>query len=274
MNLFPRLLVVVGILGMLPACGGADQNSNSVTAGADGVPRTAWGTPNLNGWWDGGGGGLGAIDPADLNLPARDGDLGNFEKDFAVMHRRDDDKPQYIPELWPEVRHLDYSDVANDPVFICLPAGVPRIGAPQKIVQTENEVVLFNFGQQDIARIVPLGGHEFRPEQLNDLSWYGHARGHWEGDTLVVESVGFGGEAWLGWSGWLTSMDMRVIERIWREGDQLHWEATVHDPILLEPWTAPKQVRRLNTRDNHFVFPALVCDEKDADRMIERHVRG
>ena len=79
-------------------------------------------------------------------------------------------------------------------------------------------------------RIIPTDGREHLPAQINDTSWHGYGIGHWEGDTLVIESVGFNDESWLGWAGYIHSWDMKVTERIRREGNVIHWEATVDDP--------------------------------------------
>jgi hypothetical protein len=66
----------------------------------------------------------------------------------------------------------------------------------------------------------------------------GHSVGHWESDTLVIESVGFTPATWLARGGFFHSEDMKVTERFTRQGDQLLYEVTVEDPeVLLYPWT-------------------------------------
>ncbi len=262
-------LAIAGWALVLVGCG----SSNQAVAPASNVP-------DLSGWWNGSAFSLDMFvdGTGDLSLPARDNDLGNFEKDFAVMERREDHMPQYKPEYWEEIRHNDYYGLIDDPVFVCLPNGVPRMGAPHKIIQTEDEVVLFYselYPEGDVYRIIPVDGRDFDPLQINDLTWLGHSIGHWEGNTLVIESVGFNDESWLGWAGWTHSNQMTVTERLWREGDLLHWQATVHDPVmLLEPWTTERQTRRLNTNEHVWVHPALPCEEKDADRIVDPTVRG
>src|SRR5690606_41086449 len=65
----------------------------------------------------------------------------------------------------------------------------------------------------------------------------GHSVGHWEGDTLVIESVGFEPTTWLARGGFFHSGNMRVIERFTRKGDQMLYEVIVEDPeVLLQPW--------------------------------------
>ena len=106
------------------------------------IPRTAEGHPDLSGYWAPGGSGVRVTnDSGDvaLSLPARYGDISNFEKDSAVLQRAHRNKPLYRPEYWDRIQDLDWNGLTLDPVFNCRPAGVPRVGAPHKIVQTPTE---------------------------------------------------------------------------------------------------------------------------------------
>jgi hypothetical protein len=88
------------------------------------------------------------------------------------------------------------------------------------------------------ARIIPLDG---RPH--GDLrQWSGDSRGHWEGDTLVVETVNFQRETSLGGS----SADTRLTERFWRaDAETVMYEFTVEDPnSYTRPWTAMVPFRK------------------------------
>jgi len=80
-----------------------------------------------------------------------------------------------------------------------------------------------------------------------DLTWYGDSVGHWENDTLVIDTVGFTDESWLAWPGWFHSNTMKVTERLKREGNVLTWQATVEDPdVLFKPRTMTPRTLRLN----------------------------
>ena len=108
-----------------------------------------------------------------------------------------------------------------------------------------------------------------------DLQTLGRAVGQLpSGDTLVIESVGFNDESWLGWTGYIHSWDMTVTERIRREGDTLHWEATVNDTMLLEPWTMDPQQRVHNPDPEAFFFGDVPCEERDAEGIVDPNVRG
>ncbi len=116
-------------------------------------------------------------------------------------------------------------------------AGPPRIPFTQQIgesqlVQTPDHVVLITQANSDV-RIIPLGEGESLPENIRN--WLGSSRGHWEGDTLVVETTNFHEKRkWRGSAG-----NLHVVERFTRvAGDTLLYEATITDPTTWEePWT-------------------------------------
>ena len=97
---------------------------------------------------------------------------------------------------------------------------------------------------------------------------------HWEGDTLVVESVGFGDTTWLGWEGYFHTDKMEVTERFTRQGDLLYYNFTVTDPdVLMEPWTSYTYVRRLGAgavRQDE----APDCEERDLNLLADPYLRG
>jgi hypothetical protein len=100
-------------------------------------------------------------------------------------------------------------------------------------------------------------------------SWLGEAVGHWEGDTFVVETIGFTDESWLSRSGWIHGFNMKVTERLTRTGNQLRWDATVEDPdYFAEPWKLSPMFANVNARPNA-VFPAtLPCYDFDAPILV------
>jgi hypothetical protein len=67
------------------------------------------------------------------------------------------------------------------------------------------------------------------------------------GDTLVLDSIGFSDETWLGRGGYFHSDKMRVVEKFTRTGNQMLYEVTVEDPeVLVEPWVMPSRMLRLS----------------------------
>jgi hypothetical protein len=128
----------------------------------------------------------------------------------------------------------------NDPVYQCLPTGTPRIyahPAPFEIVQTAGRVLIM-YEWMNINRHIYTDGRAHR--QGRPPSWMGESIGHWEGDTLVVETVNFNDRTWVDRRGLPHSEQLRVTERIRRVGDDgLTIDITVEDPIAYtEPWSA------------------------------------
>jgi hypothetical protein len=86
-------------------------------------------------------------------------------------------------------------------------------------------------------RVIATDGREFDERAIVQTKYTGHSVGRWEGDTLVIESIGFTPLTWLARGGFFHSEDMKVTERFTRQGDQMLYEVTVEDPdVLLHPW--------------------------------------
>jgi len=253
------------------------------------TPRTPDGHPDLSGMWGGGGGGGGGDKPDEKgNLtvvfkqrPCSDHqrDSGecaqavNFERDSGVQQRADQNMPMYKPELWDRVQYLDRNGIQEDPTFHCKPAGVPRMGPPGKIVQTSTELV-FLYQNGNLFRVIPIDGRPHDPIKSQDTTWYGDAVGKWDGDTMVIDIVGFNDESWLGWPGWLHSNNMHVIERYTRNGNALTWQATVVDPdVLTQPFVMNPRTIRLNPNPKAAFQEDLPCEERDAVHIVT-HERG
>ena len=247
------------------------------------APLTADGKPDLGGVWMGGGGGGGEVKPdAAGNLtvltkgrPCHPGQSEcapgiNFERDSGVRQRMDPNVPLYKPEHWERVQYLDEHGNLEDPEWKCRPPGLPRMGPPSKIVQTPNELI-FLYQAHNVFRIIPIDGRPRDPVRTADTTWFGDSAGRWEADTLVIEVVGFTDESWLGWPGWFHSNNMRVIERLRREGDTLWWQATVEDPdVLIEPWVMNPRTVRLNKNPKALLIEDLPCEERDLEHMTSR----
>src|SRR6185503_15407146 len=144
-------------------------------------------------------------------------------------------KPSYKPQFQARVQDLFDHQSKMDPVFYCGRPGSPRIGPPRKIVQLSNETIFF---YEDISgdpyRIIPTDGRPHR-DRANP-SHYGDSVGRWEGDVFVVDARNFVEDTWFGEDGYFHTDAMRVVERLWKVGDDLLWQATVEDPaVLAEP---------------------------------------
>ena len=128
----------------------------------------------------------------------------------------------------------------NDPLYHdCTPPGFPRIFLhpfPMQIVQTPGEVIML-FEYDSMRHQIFTDG---RPHDttLGPL-WMGDSIGHWEGDTLVADTVNFNDKTWLDRIGHPHSDALHVIERIRRvDHDHLEDEITIDDAkAYTKPWT-------------------------------------
>ncbi len=128
----------------------------------------------------------------------------------------------------------------NDRVYKCTPPGMPYIYIqifPMQIIQTPKEVIeLFEYDH--IVRHIYVDGRK-HPADVKP-SYNGHSIGHWEGDTLVVDTIGLNGKNWLDRVGHPESAQMHILERIRRVDDKtLQVDLKFDDAkSYTKPWTA------------------------------------
>ena len=134
----------------------------------------------------------------------------------------------------------------EDPIMTCAPMGLPRQGPPRRIFQTDKDITMLypaggdGGGGYSDFRVIPTDGREIDQRQLIQTKFLGHSVGHYEGDTLVIESIGFVPTTWLARGGFFHSENMKVTERFTRKGNQMLYEARVEDPdVLLQPYDLP-----------------------------------
>ncbi|MBI2150217.1 MAG: hypothetical protein HYU27_06385 [Acidobacteria bacterium] len=178
------------------------------------VPRTADGKADLSGVYGGGGGGGGGRGAAGGAAPAGPVLKAGAEK-FRIVRG---------PE--------DTGATAN-----CMPLIPPQSwGVPYQfqILQGANYVAIFH-EYPGAFRIIPTDG---TPHQVDpDPSWLGDSVGHWEGDTLVVDTIGFNDKTDL--QGFRHTESLHMVEKFRRTAfETVQYEATIEDPNVFEkPWT-------------------------------------
>jgi hypothetical protein len=195
--------------------------------------------------------------------------------DSVAARRANPDKPSYKPEMMAKVARLDRLEAKLDPGTHCKLPGIPRLGPPQQIVQGPG-VVVFLYDSPDASydafRVVPTDGHPHRTEADTiglSPSYMGDSIGQWEGDTLVVDTIDFNGDVWLGIDGWLTTPKLHLIERLRRDGETLHYQATVEDPdALTKPWVMPARTLQLNRKDSRIEQEEPPCVELDTPHIV------
>jgi len=119
----------------------------------------------------------------------------------------------------------------NDPVYKCFPPGVPRIyfhPFPLQIVQIPGQVILM-YEYDHTVRHVFTDGRK-HPEDA-EPTWLGHSIGQWEGETLVVDTVGFKDKTWIDRLGHAHSDQLHTIERLHRTAaNNMQIDVTIEDP--------------------------------------------
>jgi hypothetical protein len=124
----------------------------------------------------------------------------------------------------------------------CVPLSLPQevagtdVLSAFEILQTPRKLTII-YEHDNMVRQVFMDGRQ-HPKPL-ELTWLGHSIGRWEGETLVVDTVGMRDETWLDNDGHVHSDQLHVIERIHRvDSNTLQTDMTLEDPKALEkPWT-------------------------------------
>jgi hypothetical protein len=123
----------------------------------------------------------------------------------------------------------------------------------------------------DVYRVIPTDGRAH--DEFANPSPYGDSVAHWEEDVLVVDVNTFDDSTWLGERGYFHTDAMTVTERLFLHGENLVYQATVHDPnVLTEPWTMPP---RLVAPDDVALQESAPCIEEDAQHFIndDHHIQ-
>ena len=139
----------------------------------------------------------------------------------------------------------------------CVPLGVPQTYVtpyPFQIVQKQNFLMML-FEYPNTFRFIPLDG---RPHSADpDPTWMGESVGRWDGDTLVVDTIGFNTKTEV--SGYMHSEALHVVERFRRVASGLQYDVTVDDPnVFRSPWVFPSRV--LPARPDEERVDEFVCE--------------
>ena len=159
--LYLCVAVSVAALALAVTTSGQTRTNGSAPNGEAATPRTPDGKPDLSGMWGGGGGGGRPVDVDEKGnieeiFPSRrcgptqvqcDG-YTNQSVDGEFTGRNNPNRPIYKPEYWDKVQQLDMNTNTEDPLFICQPLGLPRVGPPVRILQTANDVVFLYVGRR------------------------------------------------------------------------------------------------------------------------------
>ena len=218
------------------------------------APRTPDDKPDLSGLWRGGMNAGGVPYIVDLIQDVKDEAIFKPAAEAVLQKRLAD-----LGRDWPP-RH-------------CLPVG-PAYGliGTYRIIQSPAVVaLLFNEAVGDDYRQIFLDGREL-PKDPNP-TWRGYSVGHWEGDTLVVETAGFNDRSWLDMAGHPHSERLRVTERFQRtDFGHIQFQVTFDDP---ETMTRPLTIREVIDYTPDTEMLEGVCEnERDAPHLVGQMNRG
>lgn len=236
------------------------QWSNVKTPGvprqADGKPNLAApapqgtdGKPDLNGVWQAG----------------RAGAAGQYGFDYNVAQNLPADG---LTPWARSVREQRVQDFRKDsPLAHCLPVSVPFLDfrGLSRIVQTPGVIVVLHESPNSPHRIIFMDGREL-PKNPTP-TWLGYSAGHWEGDTLVVNSTGFNDRGWLDVGGDPQTESLRLTERFRRpDFGHLQLEVTFDDP---KTFTKPFTLRMDKTFAADTELLEDVCEnERDSGHLV------
>ena len=178
----------------------------------------------------------------------------------------DPGKPAPLP--WADALQKDRAanNSKDAPGAHCLPRGLTNAGAlfPYKLIQTPTLLVMLFEDDTPSHRQVFLDGRG-HPKDA-DPSWMGHSIGHWEGETLVVDTVGFNDQSWIDTAGHPHTEMLHITERMRRvDVGHLEIELTIEDAgAYAAPWVI-KRIADLDVKDE---IGEYVCIDRDAAHMV------
>lgn len=230
-------------------------------------PRTPDGQPDMQGIWTGAPDGAshsleeGCCEPAHVKMQRRTADRIGLREPLIVDPP--DGKIPYQPwaaakrnenliniETPTKLEHIDTEDR-------CLLLGAPRSNyrGDIQIRQTPGYVVIL-YEWAHAYRIIPIDG---RPHVAGDMKLYnGDSRGHWEGNTLVVDVTNFNDKVWLDSHGTFYSEALHVVERwTFADANSIRYEATIEDPnVFTRPWKIAFGLTRNTVKGYEFLEEA------------------
>jgi hypothetical protein len=233
------LFIGAGLLAIVQVW--AQPASGSAPAATE-IPRLPDGHPDLNGVWQ-------IPYTPDMSRP-----LGG--------------KLPYTPRG--EAEFKNYDPAKFDYTGHCLPPGLTRaINTPDpiQISQTKDNVVILFEGFSSFITVHTDG----RPHPKNiEPTWFGNSAGRWEGDTLVIDTIGFNDKTRLDTIGHVHSDQMHVVQRFTRkDATHIAFEITVEDPVM---YTQPFTNVRTFTLQPKWDLMEYVCEENNKD-FAEGHIK-
>jgi hypothetical protein len=222
------------------------------------APRTPEGKPDLSGMW-------GWENRANCGARCNDTQIG---REFINIAANLAGGLPYQPWTAELVRKRMADLAKDDPNVRCMPRGAPRIWTDdyyKRLIQTPGRLIILTERNMQYRQIFTDG----RPLPVDpNPTWNGYSTGHWEGDTLVVETIGFRDDLWLDSNGNPLTNAGKTIERIRRPNfGALQIEITIDDPkAYTAPWTVT--LNQPFALDSELLDYYCLENEKDSLHMV------
>ena len=201
-------------------------------------PAKLGGKPNLNGIWEAMNSANWDLEPHDAQqAPVSPDQLGAIGAIPAGVGVVEGGTIPYLPAALAQRDQNQKAAPKADPEAACYLPGIPRatyMRHPFQIVQAQDGDILMAYEYDAANRTVYMGPNGEPPID----TWMGTSYGHWEGDTLVVTTLGQNGMTWLDRKGDFLSEGAKVTERFTlKDADHIAYEATIDDPTnFSKPW--------------------------------------
>jgi hypothetical protein len=173
-----------------------------------------------------------------------------------------DPEPEMLPWAAALTKERVENYSADDPEARCVPGGVPR-ATPYHVQMVSTPALFLIMFEGNIHSFRQIFLDRTEHLKITTPLWYGDSIGHWEGDTLVVDSIGFNDKFWFGMSGQPHTTQLHVIEKYHRRdyGD-MEVEVTIIDPgAFTKPWVQ----HRLAVLTPNAEVLEYVCNENNQD---------
>lgn len=239
MRFLPKLSPLLALVAAVVTLGSLPCSAQSTAPDASAArPSRIGEEPNLNGVWQ-------AMNTAYWNLEAHSaeqlkefwqlGSLAAIRAGQSVIVG--DGKIPYLPEALAKRDENRAGWPKSDPETKCYLPGIPRatyMPYPFHIIQGGGNI-LMAYEYASANRVIFMSDHQEPPVD----TWMGWSNGHWEDNTLVIETTGFNDLTWLDRAGNYHSNQLKVTERFTPTDDShMLYEATLEDPqVYSEPWT-------------------------------------
>ena len=265
---FAAVLIVACLVSALGAAQDKDYTIKVMPPGGP-PPRLPDGHVDLSGHWFPNGAGQGVsgrygVDPAAM---------GTFDPKVTP-----EEKPAFQPWALAKIKAMTPTELELTKSSVnCLPRGVPAIWLQNPyttLMVHKGNLLVQLYEVLNNWRVIHLDGRSLPKDP--EPFFHGNSSARWEGDTLVVESIGFDDRTYIMPNGWFHSDELRVIERYTRPSmNYLMVQITVEDPKVLEkPWKSPPHRWTLGNGEVYEFYCTNNKELEELQKLRELELKG